>query len=305
MTITPPPLPQSESEFASRGGPRLFLRRWEPPAGPPRGVAVLCHGGFEHGGRYGELAGRLGEAGFRCYAGDLRGCGRSGGLMGHVGSFDEYLDDLGAFLDRAAGESEGLPLGLVGHSMGGLLALMYLQERRDPRVRATVISGALLKLAFDPPAWKTAVGRGLAGVLPRLRLAHGLKTEHLSHDPEVVRSYDEDPLVFPRCSTRWYVAMVEAMARANAGPSPGPETLWVHGGDDRVNAVEGVQAFVRRHGEAAGRLTVYPGMYHEVFNEVDREQVLAEVVGFLSSRVLPGDRAEVGAPLPGTSRRDE
>lgn len=278
----PPTL--SESEIRARDGLRLFLRRWEP--GPPaRAVAVVCHGGFEHGGRYGGVAAALAGEGFRTYAGDLRGCGRSAGLMGHVDSFDDYLGDLASFVARALEEAAGLPVFLVGHSMGGLLALMHLQGQADPRIRAGVISGPLLRLAFEPPGWKTAVGKVLSGVLPRLRLAHGLAAEHLSRDPDVVRAYGDDPLVFDRCSTRWYTAMVEAMARANAGPAPRIPTLWLHGEDDRINHIEGTRAFLTRPDALGARLVAYPGMYHEVFNEVGRERVLADVIEFLRSQL--------------------
>ncbi len=273
----------SDAEFQGEGGVRLYLRRWEPRRAL-RGVAVICHGGFEHGGRYGGLVAVLADRGFRCYSGDLRGCGRSGGFKGHVDSFGQYLGDLGRFLGRAAEENPGLPMVLIGHSMGGLLALMHLQKGGGPPLKAAVICAPLLRLAHQPPTWKTAVGKGLSKLMPRLRLAHGLEASGLSHDPDVVRGYDEDPLVFALCSTRWYTSMLEAMKTANEGPQASIPVLWLHGDADRVNHIDGTRSFLGT-GTAGQSLLVYPGMFHELFNEVGRERVFDDVVSFLDSQI--------------------
>ena len=157
-----------EEFFPARDGLQLFQRRWLP-SGEPRAEVLVVHGLIEHGGRYAPTAETLARRGYAVTAMDLRGHGRSEGLRCWVRAFDEYLDDLDVFFDRVARSSEGKPVFLLGHSLGGLIAAWWCIHRQ-PQLRGLILSGPVLQVCHRLFPWL----RHLAGVgsvlFPRLRL---------------------------------------------------------------------------------------------------------------------------------------
>jgi len=272
-----------ESYLPGRAGSRLFHRAWLPPD-PPRRVLLLIHGFAEHSGRYDAFGAWFAGRASAVHAYDHRGHGRSAGRRGHVARFSELLDDLGGVLEAVGAEHPGLPIYLVGHSMGGLVLASFLRERR-PAVAGAVSSGAALALAERMPRGQLALARLLRRVVPRLALDAGLDTTALSRDPEVARRYEADPLVFRRLSVSLAVEMFDAAARtAGGGADIGVPMLVLHGEEDRLCPPQGsreLHATLKAPGSA---LRLYPGLRHEIFNEPEAEDVFRDILEWLRER---------------------
>src|SRR4051812_46365557 len=178
-----------EGRVAGVGGLEIFWQSWRPPA--VRAAIVLSHGASEHGGRYRWTAERLAERGYTTYAVDHRGHGRSDGPRAYVDRMDNVVADLDQVVDVAAGAHPDVPLFLLGHSMGGCVALAYALEHQD-KLDGLVLSAPLAALGAASPVQRVA-GHVLSVVAPKLGLLP-IDSTAVSRDPEVVRDYDTDPL---------------------------------------------------------------------------------------------------------------
>lgn len=259
-------------------GVHELRRRWVPE-GQPWAELVLVHGLGEHSGRYERTGSLLASGGLNVTSFDLIGFGASGGTRAYVGDWTELLDQIGEHVDRAAGRHR--PVVLLGHSLGGLLALEYtLSERTRPAV--LVISAPAL---FGGAAWQRAVAPLAAAIGPRLTLPNGLEGSQLSRDPAVGQAYFADPLVVTKTTTRFGAEMFSAMDRVNAAVDRlEVPTLVVHGGADSIvppSATEPIEALP--HVER----TVYPTLRHETFNEPEGPSVVADVISWIRSQVAP------------------
>jgi alpha-beta hydrolase superfamily lysophospholipase len=253
---------------------RLAVHTWPAPA--PRFLVLLAHGYGEHAGRYEHVAARLVEEGAAVYAPDHLGHGHSEGDRVHMERVDDLVADLHTVADRARADHPELPLVALGHSMGGLLAARYAQLHGD-ELAALVLSGPLVGgnpallglLDLDP--------------IPEIPIDPAV----LSRDPAVGEAYAADPLVwhgaFKRATLEAFVAAVGAIA---AGPDLGAlPTLWIHGEEDVLVPLSATRpAMEHLRGEHLEE-HVYPGARHEVFNEVNRDEVLDDVTAFVT-RVL-------------------
>lgn len=256
-----------------------------------RGVVVLIHGYCEHRGRYRHVAEHLNRHGYQVLVGDLRGHGGSAGERGFVRRFTDYLEDTQAFLDCAASAlpSAGAKPILIGHSMGGLVGLQFALAY-PAALRALALSSPFLGLKLAVPGWKRGLGLVASLAKPTLRMPSGLKSADLSHNPEVCRSYDTDPLVTHEATARWFTEIVAAQAdlRMRAGRIHVP-TLMLVAGDDRIVDSAVSQMIFDRLGASDKNLTVYPGLFHELFNEVesDKQRVLSDLTSWLAERCRP------------------
>jgi len=267
-----------ETEIRSADGTRLRVLSWDAK-GDRRGQVFLVHGMGEHVGRYEHVGQDLADRGWEVHGLDLRGWGRSGGLKGHVDGYDEYAADLAALLDWAPA---GSPRFWYGHSNGSLVVLHSLLNLRDRLPVGAVLSGPPLKLAFNPPALKVAVGRLVARVLPRLRLGNELDSSLVCSDPEVVKAYDADPLVFTAISTRWYTSFMEAREGVQGGSSQiSLPTLWMVGEKDGICDPEGSRDMVGRLGSSA-TLRSFPDLFHEIHNEKNWREVMDTVDAWMA-----------------------
>lgn len=260
-------------------GVRMFAQGWLPE-GVARALVVLVHGLGEHSGRYEHVGARLARSGFALLGFDLRGHGRSEGPRGHTPSYDALLDDIAAFFRQVEARFGVAPHFLYGHSLGGNLVLNYALRRR-PELYGVVATGPALRLAFEPPAGKVALARAMNALFPAFTQASGLEVEALSHDPAVVEAYRTDPLVHDRISARLFLGFFEAgrWALEHAHEFPVP-LLLMHGGADRICSPEGSRAFAARvPGDCL--LKVWDGLYHEVHNEPEKDEVLAMLVSWL------------------------
>ncbi|MFD4950081.1 alpha/beta hydrolase [Streptomyces sp. NPDC058451] len=251
----------------------LAVREWPHPR--PRYIALLAHGYGEHSGRYEEPARALTAHGAVVYGPDHMGHGKSAGERVVVEDFEDVVTDVRAVADLARAAHPGLPLVLIGHSMGGLVSARYAQ-RHGGELAALVLSGPVIG------AWELP-GRLLAlDEIPDTPVSPAA----LSRDPAVGAAYAADPLV-------WHGPMkrptVEAFARTLEAVAEGGDVgelpvLWLHGGDDRLVPLQGSRVGIERLG---GTLTerIHPGARHEVFLETDRAEVYADMTDFLD-RVL-------------------
>ena len=267
-------LRRSELYVGAKDGTALFRRSWIPEE--PRRAILLVHGYAEHCGRYEELATWLATRGAAVHAYDHRGHGRSGGRRSHVRSFDEFLDDLDTVLDCVRSDHASLPLVLVGHSMGALITLAHLTERK-PVLSAAVTSGAAVAVDGASPM-RIAVARVLSKVWPTLKIGSGLDVDGLSRDPDVVRKYLEDPLVFRHMTVSLGAAMISmAQQTATRGAEVQVPLLMLHGEADPICSVEGTTAFAEAVTTTGSEVKLYPELRHEIFNEPEKEQVYTDM----------------------------
>jgi len=284
-SVTPEDVHDEEGFVSTPDGHRLHWRSAEPSR--PRACLVLVHGLGEHAGRYSHVLAFLAGRGFACHVFDLRGHGRSGGLGGHVDSFDDYLQDLRTVHDQAARKHGGLAVFLLGHSMGGLVALRYAQQRPEG-LRGLVLSSPLLGIApgARPSRPLAALGRLLSRALPRFRLANTVDPARLSRDPAVGAAYARDPLVGRRVSARWFTAALSAMDEAHAGAaSLKLPTLVMAAGDDFLADTEATRRFARSAPAGSLELHVWDGFYHELLNAPEKEAVLGRIEGWIGDRL--------------------
>jgi acylglycerol lipase len=274
----------SEGWHEMSDGCRVHWRRWAP-AGRARGVVCLVHGLGDHCGRYEHVAGQLGEAGYATFGFDLRGFGRSAGRRGHL-RFARALRDIDEMLARERPQTGGAPVFLYGHSLGGLLVLLYGLEYR-PGLAGVVATGAALHTVLrDQPA-KVLAARVLGAVAPGLTIPSGLDDTRLSRDPEVLRAYRADPLVHDRASLGFARDSLRAIDRVlQDAPRFTLPLLLVHGGADQLNLVSGSRAFAAAHpGDCT--LRVYEGVLHAVEHEPERVQVVDDVICWMDQRLPP------------------
>lgn len=273
--------------FAARGGLALLHRHWPPEAdGGPRLRLAIVHGLAEHSGRYDHVGRFFARRGASVHAYDQRGHGLSEGPRVYTPSFEHLLDDAERFLAHVGRVDPDGPLVLLGHSMGGLCVASLLAHRR-PAVRAAVLSGPALASVALPLPQRLLIG-GLSRLLPRLPVPISLDAEGLSRDPEVVAAYLADPLVPRRYTARLIASLLGEAARvAQAAGRIEVPVLIVHGEDDPVCPVEGSRGFAGGLTAVGSELKTYTGLRHEVLNEPEREQVMADIAGWLDKHAGP------------------
>lgn len=286
--------PQSDWVEASEGL-RLRWLRWDAAAA--RGGVLLVHGFGDHGARYGDVGRIFGARGLVLAAYDQRGHGRSPGRRGDAPSFESFLADLDAAWAHAR-RTLPPPHFLYGHSFGGLVAMRWLQTRFErgrsatpERPGAVVLSAPWLALRMAVPPWKLVAARLLLRVAPALPIPSGSDSApFLTRDPERQAAYRSDPLVHHRISSRFHAATLAAQAAALAADWPPVPTLLALPGDDPLVDADVSARWRVRHPEVA--VFVREGGRHELHNDVDREESIGRIAGWL----LDQPAAEPGAP---------
>jgi acylglycerol lipase len=271
-----------EGRFGGEGGLEIYWQAWLPE-GEPRAVVVLAHGASEHGGRYAWTGEELSKRGYALYAIDHRGHGRSAGDRAVIDRMHNAVEDLHTLVERAQGAYPGRPLVLLGHSMGGAVALAYTAEHEDA-LDALVLSGALAVLEAASPVQRVA-GRVLSVVAPSLGVV-AIDSSAVSRDPEVVADYDADPLNY---HGKLPARTVAELSRAIDG-FPEAVTrfrlpmLAMHGTADRLVPIAGSEMVVDRAGSEDKTFKRYDGLFHEILNEPERQQVLDDIAEWLDAR---------------------
>lgn len=249
---------------------RIFVRRWDVEA--PRFVALISHGYGEHVGRYEHVAAELNGVGATVYAPDHLGHGQSEGERVSIDGMGIVVEDLHTVADQARKEHPDLPVVLIGHSMGGLIATRFAQ----------VYPGELAALVLSGPV----VG-GSPGLEMLLELDPipdvPIDPAVLSRDPEVGAAYAADPLVYHGPFRRETLqTFIDAVAAVASGETfGGLPTLWIHGTHDQLVPYDVTKPVVERLGGSALEQIAYADAEHEIFNETNRDEVLGDVTSFL------------------------
>ena len=264
-------------------GPKLFAVVGK--AEQPRYAVALIHGYADHAARYLHVIEWFREHGITTVALDLRGHGRSEGGRGYCGNFEEYWDDLAELDPLLEAHAPNLPRILFGHSMGGLATASSLLGPRGMHVwRAAVWSAPFFQLALPVPAIKEKAAHLLAKIAPKFGMSSGLYGRDLTHDETIARGYDEDPLVFKKANTKFYVEAVKMQERlfreAKAIKLP---FFLGFGTGDKVASPEGAKRFVAAAGSTVKEFKLYEGLYHEILNEPSWRDIAGDMKTFMDA----------------------
>ena len=266
------------------GGLELHRCSWLPDGEPAAALAVV-HGYGEHGGRYRYLVDAMVPLGYAVHVFDLRGHGRSPGVRGHIERFADYVGDAGLFVDAIAAEQPGTPLYLLGHSLGGLIATAYAEERPDG-LAGLILSSPFLRLKLPIGGVKRAAAKVLSRVAPTRDIGNSIPADELSHEPEVVAAYTSDPLNHHVATARWAAEALAAQGAAlsAAGRLELPLLVMYAGADTIADPAASRELFAAASSDDK-TLRCYEGYYHELFNEVGRADVFADLAAWLEARL--------------------
>lgn len=271
----------SLSTFVASAGDHVVVHDWQVEPGIPlRGTVIVVHGLGEHAGRYDYLARHLNAWGFAVRGYDQFGHGESGGVRGGLPTDTHLLDDLADIVDSTrARMRKDTPLILLGHSMGGVVAARFVALGIRP-VDALVLSSPVLDPGLNH--WQKWLLRVVPRVAPGLRVGNGLKSQYLSHDPDVVAAYRADPLVHDRISARLarFIAHTGELVIA-AAPTWKVPTLLMYAGQDRLVNPAGSRRFAAAAPRAKIKAVCFEAMYHEIFNERDAAPVYTTLQNWL------------------------
>lgn len=271
-----------EGWLRAPSGPSLYYQSWTPDS-DCAAILLVAHGLAEHSGRYEHFAAFFVARGYAVFAVDHLGHGKSDGDRCHIDRFSEYTDGISLLLARAQDESPDIPVLMVGHSMGGLIATRFLIDRQAD-LAGCVLSGAAVMPAVELTSIQRLLMRIFARVLPKLRVMQ-LDASEVSRDPAVVDRYRKDPLVFTgkvtaRLAEQLFNTMAWIEDKLAAIDLP---MLILHGSADGLTLVEGSKMLHREISSRNKKLIIYEGLYHEIYNEPEREDVMTDVADWLAT----------------------
>lgn len=280
-TSIPSAVQMQQETFAGRGGTRLHMRSWRSEGA--RATVVICHGVNSHSGQYLWTGQRLAEAGFSVYAYDHRGRGRSEGPRFYIDDITDYTDDLGTFVRLARQREPGRKLFLLGHSAGGVTSCTWaLDHQRE-------IDGFICEsFAFQVPAPRPvlALVRVIARFAPRLPVLK-LKMKDFTRDMEALRALEADPLTRGETQpARTVAALLAATDRMRREfPRIALPLLILHGTADKATVPAGSELFHETAGSPDKTLKLYEGHYHDLLNDLGKEEVLDDIVAWIDARL--------------------
>ncbi len=272
-----------EGSLKSKDQTEIFFQLWA--AEKARGTLVIVHGQAEHSECYHPFARTLQNDGWESYGFDLRGHGRSEGKRGYVGTFHDYLDDTRAVVEMVTRERahKNIPLILFGHSMGGLIATLLALEWENPPFQALVLSSPLFGLAVRVPPIKDYASKILDRWWPTLTLHNELRYSDLSRDEETLKGYEHDVLRHDKISASVYLGMLEAFTtvREKAASLTLPVLIQIAGQDRIVSSAASQEVFALLTARKSV-LEIYPESFHEIYNDLDREQAFTDLRKFIN-----------------------
>ncbi len=264
-------------------GLKIFAQGWNPPQ--TKGVVCIIHGFNEHSTRYLQAAERLGQAGYAVLTFDLFGHGKTEGKRGHAPSYEALLDSVKMILNEAETRFPGVKKFLWGHSMGGGIVLNYLLKR-NPNISGAIATGPLLRLGFEPPAFKVLLAKIMVHIYPAFTESAALDSNAISRDSEQVRKYNADPYNHGKITAGTFLGMFEAgkWAIGHAGNLKVP-LLLMHGTADKLTSPKGTKEFAENAPKNLVTLKLWEGFYHELHNEPepDRSEVLAYMTDWMNA----------------------
>jgi acylglycerol lipase len=234
----------------------------------------------EHFGRYKHVIDFFNSIGYAVVTMDYRGHGTSQGKRGHIDSYNQLMDDTDLLVKKAHELFANKPLIIYGHSLGGNIAANYVL-RRKPVLKGLIVSAPYFKLAFNPPAWKVAMSKIMAKVLPALTLPTGLELAALSHDQSVIDGYKNDPMVHHKISSTFFINVHPAgLYSIEHAAELKTKTLAMHGLADRITSYHGTKEFAEKNPQMI-ELKLWHGLYHEIHNEKEKQQIFDYIAGWL------------------------
>lgn len=279
---------QAEGFFPSEGR-WLFYRCFylATPDGKkqtPKGEIIAIHGAAEHCGRYYELASEMSKQGYNFYSFDLTGHGRSEGRRGYIEHYEDYLVDIANFYAFLKIHKNMKTPYLFGHSAGGLLSSLFTVWGKC-ELKGLILSAPLFKLKVSVPIYKKLASQIMATIYPSFSLKTELKPEALTHDDDIIKEYITDPMILQTVNARWFNEMMKAMKKANViSPFISMPCILFHGSKDQVTDYDASKKFFNNLASKDKDLYVIRDFYHEVFNEVGREQVYQKLITWLNKR---------------------
>ena len=265
----------------SKNSKPLFQQCWKTEH-PAKAQILLIHGLGDHSGRYSHLVNFLNNWGANITAIDLQGHGKSPGKRGHFHSYDSVMDDIENALQQLQREDDSLPVFLYGHSMGGNLVLNYCLSK-NPQIQGVIATSPALRPTFKPPIYKTLPAKILYPILPGFTVPNGLDLKGVSRDHSVIDAYKNDPLVHDRISVQLAVDLLESgeWALENAHLLQLP-ALLIHGDVDSLTHHDTTKAFAQK--SASSTFVSFPGAYHELHNDIDKEKAFERIAEWLDAR---------------------
>ena len=276
----------NESSFEGVGGLKIFTRSWHPAVGKPRAVVVIVHGFNSHSGQYMWVGEQFAANSLAVYALDLRGRGNSEGERYYVEKMEDYINDVATFVTMAKAQEPGLPVFVLGHSAGGVVSCVYTLEHQAE------IAGLICEsFAHELPApdFVLAVLKGVSYVAPHAHVFK-LNNEDFSRDPQVVESMNNDPLIHDENQPAQTAAvMVRADERLKQEfPLITLPVLILHGTLDKATKPSGSQFFYDTVGSTDKTLKLYEGHFHDLLNDFGKEEVMADILGWIDKRLPRG-----------------
>ena len=273
----------SDGRFKGACDADIYYQTWLPE-GEIKAAILLVHGLGEHSGRYINLVKRFVAQGYSVYAIDHIGHGKSQGIRKHIDAFSNFSDSLDIYLERIKEWHGDKAIFLLGHSMGGLISAHYLLKHQSLFAGA-ILSAPALKISDGIPQTKILIGKFLAKFFPKVGLLPIHPTK-ISRDPAVVQAYMDDPLIHKgKTSARLASELVQAMQRVHEGAATFTiPILIVQGAADAIVHPQSSQEFYDGIASTDKTLKMYEGLYHEAFNEPEKEQVFNDVEQWLIAR---------------------
>lgn len=270
--------------FCGAGGLELFYQAWLPEDGPATASVGIVHGMGDHSGRFERLVGPLTDTGIAVHGFDLRGFGRSPGRKGHIVSWNQYREDVRAFVQMMMAQTSSIPLFLLGYSLGAGIVLDYVM--RDPTgLRGAIFIGAPLEPAGVASNEQITLARALSRIWPTFSIGMHNDIDGVSRDPDVLAALITDPLHHNRVTARWGTESIAATdwVRERALEIRLP-VLFLHGRDDPFNLASGTESFFEQIAYVDKTLKVYPGSRHEIHNDLDHAQVAEDITAWVKER---------------------
>lgn len=260
---------------------KFFGQYWQ--AESTKAVVVLAHGMGEHSNRYQHVAKKMADNDFSVVAFDHFGHGKTEGKRGHNPSFEAVLESVTKTIEKAKELFPEKPIFLYGHSMGGNVVVNYAL-RKNEDLQGVIATSPFLKLAFEPPKIKLAVGKLLQKIAPSITMGNELDATHISREQVEVEKYINDPLIHDKISPNFSLTFIEtgkwAIENAN---KLNTQMFLLHGTDDKIIDYKGSQEFANNSKNAT--LKLYEGGFHELHNDLCKEEMLQDIVDWIKTQM--------------------